>query len=372
MGKPISQVKKFSNTPSWEDEVQFMEFPDGKLVMIRLVGNINVMARHWIKTLSGKMFPQWCPQMNPTTEEWETSRPCPAHDDFDDRAQKMLVGNCIVRSIQDRGHDNPVRGLMLPHAVNEDLLAIYEMIGNVDPADPEKGVDLGIKYNSKAVGNKKWTIQRGNDTPLKKSELAYEYYDFDNIIPNFDDPKVAAEYAKRMKDSMARNKYYVVQEQHVPEGTRDPFKFFKGDINGQPWTDFQELVDFRNDAAGDKATTVKKTARGDDSVERRVDDDEPPARIRHDDDDAPPAKSKRRDADDDDAPPAKSKRRDADDDDAPPAKSKASVHPDGLKSKQHPKHGEVPTCFEQYTGEPKCHRCPSRMSCIDLTKDDDL
>ena len=133
MGKPISQVKPYNDEAKWEDEVQWLDFPDNKLVLIRLHGTVTVLARHWIKTLSGKIFPQWCPKFDSVSEEFLSKRVCPDHDDFDDKAQKMLVGNCIVRSLQDRGEDNPVRGFMLPHAVNDDIMSIYQLLGNIDP-----------------------------------------------------------------------------------------------------------------------------------------------------------------------------------------------------------------------------------------------
>jgi len=400
MGKPISQIKPFSNDPKWEDAVQFIEFPDNKLVLLRIVGDIEVLSRHWIKTITGKSFPAWCPQFDSVEEVWDERRPCPAHDDFQDKAQKVIIGNAIIRSLQERGEDSPVRGFMLPHATNDDLRAIAELI-KIDPADKEKGVDIAVKYNPKAAGNKKWSLQRGNETPLTKEEQKYDYYDFTKIVPNFAEAKIAAEYAKRMKESMARSKYYVVQEQRIPEGARDPFKYFKGDVNGKPWTDFSELVDFRNDTQSDKAQTHKKT--GDDEPEEKIDegprsrmkhedDDDPPARTTKkapvDEEEAPPAKTKLAVVkDDDEAPPAKTKPKAEDDEAPPPAKTKPKAeeeapakakqdgytHPDAnIKSMVHVKFGSVPVCFEKYTGEPKCHRCPIRSKCIDLTQTDDL
>jgi len=382
MGKPLSAVKPWSDERKWEDDVEWVQFPDGKQILIRVVGDVEVLARHWIKTLSGKTFPMWCPQLNSEEEKFDSKRPCPAHDDFDEKAQKVLVGNCIVRSLQERGDDNPVRGFMLPHAVNDDIVAITEIIKS-DPADPEKGVDLAVRYNSKTPGNKKWGIQRGDTTPLTKKEKAYNFYDFPNLAPNFKDDEVVAQYAKAMKEAMARNKYYVVQEQRVPEGARNPFKFFKGDANGRPWHEFKELVAFRNEQAGEDAQTHKvRGSKDDDGVEETIhDDDEAPPTKKSkpvdDDDEAPPTKKSKPVDDDDEAPPKKSKPVD-DDDEAPPKKAKddseesSNVHPDSsIGTREHEKFGTVPECFEQYIGKAKCHKCPVRAKCIDLSQDDE-
>lgn len=360
MGKPLSAVKKNFDDHKWEDDIEWHDFNDGKLHMIRVVGDIKVMSRHWVKTLSSKSFPQWCPQLDEETEKYLSDRPCPAHDDFgsDLRPQKVLVGNCIIRALQERGDDNPVRGFMLPHAINDDLHDIVEII-KCDPADPKKGIDLAIRYNSKAKGNKKWGLQRGERTPLTDDEKEFNFYDFEKLAPNFDDEEVQGEYALKMKDSMARMKYYVKQTSRVPDGARDPFKHFVGDIKGKPWTDFAVLVDYRNEQAGDKAKTVKTTHKEDDGKEEEVHDHEEP-------DEAPPPKESKSapepdGGDDDDTPPETSEK-----------KKKSSEHPDDdIESKEHSKLGLVPDCFQEYTATAKCNRCPVRAKCIDETNDDD-
>jgi hypothetical protein len=341
MGKPLTAVKRFSDEKKWEDEIEWFSFPDDKMVLVRLVGDVEVLARHWIKTLSGKMFPAWCPRLN-SEEEFDHTRPCPAHGDFEDKAQKMIICNAIIRNVQERGDPDPIKGIMLPHAVNDDLVSIAELIkGN--PADTKEGVDLAIKYSSKAVGNKKWSIQRGDKTPLSEQELKYRTYQFTKIVPQFDDPEVAAQYAKNMKEAMARHKYYVVQDAQVPRNARDPFKYFRGDARGRPWTEFSELVDHRNAEKGDDAQT------------HRVRRDAPARQPRNDnmyqDDEAPPARRAVREA----PPPPPQEDAPADD---PPAAEAATE--------------EQPECFTQYTGTAPCARCHVRAKCIELTEDEDM
>jgi len=385
LGKPLSSVKPWNEEKKWEDEVEWLVFPENKQILVRVVGDVVVLARHWIKTLTNKTFPAWCPQFDSQQEIYDSKRPCPAHDDFSEKSQKVIVGKCIVRSLQERGDDNPTRAFMLPHAILDDFNAISEII-KCDPADPEKGVDLAIKFSPKAQGNKKWGAQRGDTTALTKDELKYDYPKLEEgVIPDFSDPEIAAQYAKSMKTSMARNKYYVVQEERVPEGARDPFKFFKGSDQGKPWHHFPELVDFRNDQAKDKVETTHKVTK-DDDVEASI-KDEPRAEFKKRDpeEESPPAKKEAKPAPEDDAPPPAKKEaaKEPETEEAPPAKkevvkevakdAKPGVHPDAsIKSKEHPKHGTVPECFENYDGKQKCQRCPVRSKCIDLTDDNDV
>lgn len=352
MGKKLTQVKRYNDEKKWEDDVEWFSFPDERMVLVRIVGDTEVLARHWVRTMSGKMFPLWCPRLN-TDEEFDHSRPCPAHSDFEDKSQKMLVMNAIIRQLQERGDPNPVKGIMVPHAIMDDLAQIAELIKE-DPADPERGVDLAIKYSSKAVGNKKWSVQRGDTTPLTDAERKYRYYPLEKIVPQFDDPEVAKQYARNMKEAMARHKYYVVPEGRVPENARDPFKYFRGDARGQPWTDFPVLVDYRNDEKGESAGTYRVSGRGDskplyerEEKERRAPDGEQKEEAHWTD---PPDRTEK---------PAESRQ-------AAPTDG----FPEGVGTKQDDRYGEVPECFADYKGVAICSRCSMRARCIETTDDE--
>lgn len=363
MGKPLSSAKgNFQNDKKWDEEVEYHNFLDGKQHLVRVVGDITVLARHWIDTLTSKRFPAWCPQMNSDTEEFDSNRPCPAHDDFDDKSQKVLIGNCIVRKHQDRNEPNPMRAFSLPAAVTQDIEAIVELI-KCDPADPVDGIDLAIKYDKSAVGNKKWSVHRGDKTPLTDEEKDYELYDFDALCPDFNDPEVVAEYAKNMKESMARNKYYVVQDQAVPSGARDPFKFFKGTSNGKPWTDFAVLVEYKNEKLGDKAkkhTVTETTTKPAAEIAEEPEDEPPPPK-----ETAEPAPKPELVPDEPAPEPAQARTEPAEE------KTPSNAHPDSsIGTKEHPEHGIVPECFEAYDGTAKCQRCPMRATCIVSTDDD--
>lgn len=386
MGKKLSQVKRYSDEKKWEDDVEWFSFPDERMVLIRIVGDVEVLARHWIKTMSGKMFPAWCPRLD-DEENFQGDRPCPAHADFEDKSQKMIVGNAIIRQMQERGDPNPVKGIMLPHAVNDDLAQIAELIGE-DPADDVKGVDLAVKYSSKAVGNKKWSIQRGDTTPLTEAEKKFHYFPLNKIVPQFADPEVAAHYAKNMKEAMARHKYYVVPEGRVPQNARDPFKYFRGDARGQPWTDFPVLVDYRNAEKGDSAGTYRVSGSGNErpmyDARESTDTRSTQTTARSD--------TGRHAAAGEAADGSADVGRDADaggggrggagadasrghEDDAGPGAPGHDIgtqHPDGIPTIQDSRYGTVPECFGKYSGVAACTRCGERARCIDVTDDDDM
>lgn len=347
MGKPISQTKRYNEEKKWEDELDIYQFPPDKMVLVRMVGDVEILARHWIETLSQKRFPAWCPRLD-ADENFDHSRPCPAHQDFPDtiRAQKVILGNMIVRSLQERGDPEPVRSFFLPHAANEDLLQIAELI-HADPADLKKGVDLAIKYSPKTPGNKKWTIQRGDTTPLTKEELGYRYPELISIVPDFSDPEVATQYAKKMKEGMARHKWYVVQEANVPSNARDPYKYFRGDVNGDPRTEFAVL-----------------TPSG------KEDEPEPPRRrqFRERDAEDPRPEGQRRQAEPASPTPPKQAAWDPDDDDDLPGD--LGNNPPAKEAPAKQDASGDPECFAQYDGTSKCMDCAARSRCIDATDDD--
>jgi hypothetical protein len=369
MGKKFSQVKRFSDEKKWEDEVEWFKFPDDRMVLVRFVGDLEVLARHWIKTMSGKMFPTWCPRMD-SEEEWRHERPCPAHADFEDKAQKMLIANAIIRQMQERGDPNPVKGVMLPHAVNEDLSAISELI-KADVADPADGVDIAIKFSSKAIGNKKWSLQRGDRTPLTEQENRYRFFDFGKIVPNFTDKEVAAQYAKTMREAMGRQKYYVVPDGRVPANARDPFKYFRGDARGQPWNEFAVLVDYKNAEKGDSAGTYRVSGgRRDGETETLYEENEASREQSGGGEVAERAVRSEESVRQSDA--ATGQAADDGRDVAESAAGSGTVHPDGIADIEHPEHGTVPECFGTYSGIEKCSRCPIRSRCVDNSDETDM
>jgi len=146
---------------------------------------------------------------------------------------------------------------------------------------------------------------------------------------------------------MARHKYYVVQDQKVPRNARDPFKYFRGDARGQPWTEFADLVDHRNAEKGDDAQTHRVRRAG--AAPARSDD-------LYEEDEAPPARRRVREA------PAREP--------PPPAETEAPAEAEAPPAE--PEATEQPECFAQYTGTAPCARCAVRARCIAETEDDDM
>lgn len=365
-GRKLSEVKRYSDEKKWEDEVDWFQFPEEKMVLIRMYSDVIVMARHWVKTMSGKMFPSWCPRLD-DEENFQHERPCPAHADFEDKAQKVIIANAIIRSLQERGDPNPVRGVMLPHIINDELVKIAQLV-KADPADDERGVDLAITHSPKTPGNKKWSVQRGDKTPLTQEERRYSTFDFTRIPPDFSDPQVAEQYAKNMREAMARHKYYVVPDKRVPENARDPFKYFRGDARGQPWTEFGVLVDYRNAQKGDDAQSYRVSDRRRGDEELYEEEEARPARRRAAVDrraaetsaqtTARPAAETQSDPADraDVQRPAETR-----EDDAGRDSDRERSHSTGVDEK--------PKCYGDYHGGSECTGCGVRARCMDATED---
>jgi len=368
-GKKLSQVKRYSDDKKWEDEVEWFAFPDERMVLVRIFGDVLVMARHWVKTMSGKMFPVWCPRLD-DEENFIHERPCPAHSDFDDKAQKVIIANAIVRQLQERGDPNPVKCVMLPHAVNDDLVQIAELIKG-DPADLEDGVDLAIKHSPKTPGNKKWTIQRGDATPLTPEERRYRSFDLPKITPDFADPEVAEEYGRNMREAMARHKYFVVPEQRVPEKARDPFKYFRGDARGQPWTEFAVLVDYRNEGKSDDAQSYRVSGRGRQAREELYDEEDEGRTARRPDG----RKSARHSSTTARTETAAESHSDARADvrrydTAESYDTADAARTADIPTIEHERYGTVPECFGRYGGDAVCTQCSVRAKCIDTSDEE--
>jgi hypothetical protein len=395
MAKQMSQTRSSSREPRWEDEVDWQEFSN-KITLMRIVGLVTVRKRFWIQTLTGKSFPMWSTKFDPDTEEDTLDNPCPMYDDFGIYGQKILIFNAIIRDLQEKGDPNGgVRGIIWPAGVKEDLDTIIERI-KVDPADPEQGIDLAVKYNAAASGSSKWTIQRDDRTPLKprenpdSPECECTYYDFDALAEDFkgylpDEARLdgesdgdfmtrrketrdkakeyAATYARRMKDAMARYMWYVVQVAPIDEN--DPWKSFKGDVNGQPWQNIEVLAAVekaREDAKDGKGGTASSQSTGG----GQKDADLPSNRGAAVDTSEAPSRSEV----EPDAPAQAASAQSATAASAPEG-GLPQIHPDAaIKTVAHATFGNVPECYTKYTGKAACHKCPVKVKCIDLMEDE--
>lgn len=350
MGKKLGSVRSGDSKPKWEDAVEFIDFRDGKDHKLRLVGDFTLMARHWVVTKKGKFFPIWSPKFNEDSERLDLDNPDPMYDDFNKWPQVMLICNAIDRELQKRNDPNPVRGVMLPASSVTPILKKLMSLIDAEVSDPKHGVDLLITNNPKAPGNQKWTIVNGSNSPLTPEEKAYDYYDFDEITPDFTDSKVALEFARDMKDGMGRNYYYVTQITSDVDPD-DPWESFKSDVNGVPYITVPELEGFPK--PGDKDGGKKTSSR---------------RRSSSDDEELPTSRRSRAAAQDDDDEPEFPPRNKAKK--AAAESSGDQVHPD-IPDMEHPDFGTVPECFTQFDGTKKCKACPVMVKCLDNSEDED-
>lgn len=356
--------------PDWLDQFrdQMVKFESGRDTVVRPVGPVLVMAQHWPKIpKSGTNTPPlWCPRFDPAEQKFVNERPCPLHEDFEEKAQKRLIFAAVVRDWQTgrRGRDNPIGIVTLPGSLTADLLKIFK-INKRDMADPKRGCDIMISYDKTAAPAQKWSAHRVDVAPLTDEEQQYELPDLESVSPDFSSDEVAAEYARLMRDKMARWSYYVKPLNNGKRGW-DGYKWAK---DGKPYTQFAEL-------AGEKAAGQDDTPKGgrqERQSRRPVDDDELPPRRKPVDDDDLPART--RPVDDEDAPPARrAQARDPDEDqaDAPPAPKKRNgprqyaewTEEHGVKWIVQGD-GQQPACFGEFAGEPKCKKCPLRKECLE-------
>ena len=378
----------------WLEGHEIIKFDSSvKALDVRPVSPIIPVARHWPKSVkSGATCPPcYCPRYNMQTQKFDKSdNPCPLHDDFDDKAQKILVFACIVRQWQTgkKAKQNPVGIMVIPGGLQKELVSIVE-INKGDLSDFNKGCDLRISFDKEVQGPQKWSIQRANTVPLTEEEREYDIPDLDAMAPDFDNPAYTAEYVKGMKSKMAKWGYYVKPLNNGKSG----WEGFKKTPEGQPYTQFSELgagsggayddaTPHRNDVAAAPVQARRAVVADDDMPVQRarpVDTGKVKAPVARamDNDDAPPAASLAGD-DDDDSP-------FVDDDDAPPPAKPAAAKKPAVKAKsggpeEHAawstKHTiqwaasdkaegeERPECFSVFAGAPKCRNCPVKNDCL--------
>jgi hypothetical protein len=352
--------------PDWLDQFsdQIVKVESGRDLTIRPVGPVLVLGQHWPKIpKSGTSTPPlWCPRFDPGEQKFVQDRPCPLHEDFEEKAQKRLLFCAIVRDWQTgrRGRDNPIGIISLPGSVTADLLKIMK-INRHDITDPEKGCDIMVSYDKSAAPAQKWGVQRVEATTLTDEEQAFEVPDLEASSPDFSDPEVAAEYARLMRSKMARWSYYVKPLNNGKRG----WDGYKWALDGKPYTTFSELAGDKADKQDDQP----RSSRRQEARARPVDDDAPVRRRPVDDDDPSP-----------EAEPAPARQarqaRDPDVEDAGDAPPPPARKPNGPRAHADwtaqygikwvvQADGQQPACYGDFAQEPKCRQCPLRKPCLE-------
>lgn len=279
----------------WMDGLPMISFKEVSQYTLRPLTPMLMMARHWPKSLqSGKNCPPiWCPKFNSETQKFDLDLPCHLHDDFGDRwkAQKCIIFGALVREWQEEGKKNPTGLVVLPGSAS---IALVQIVGinKYDIADPVKGCDLSVINAKDAAPAQQWQIQRVDRTPLTEDEKKFKLPDLDKLSPDFGDAKYLKDFSAAMKRKLAAFSYYVSPKEEGGEG----WEGYKKDREGQPYTDFPELVALVGDGkqGGSKDAEPKRKARSNDDEPQRGGG----KLTRHhdvvDDDDAPPPSKKPR------------------------------------------------------------------------------
>lgn len=218
----------------WEDSVKWWDLKAHKeLHTNRPVGPTLPVARMWVPVnpknlhipkkefFKVKSFPIWDPSYNPETEEFIKGIN-PLRDDFGAKAQKLYLGNFIIRELQEakpaslRPDWTPIRGIKLTKTntnnfaiiqkLNYDKGDIKKIPRNIE--DPVYGCDIHMQYNPTIDGAQKYIDQKGDRTPLTEEEESYKLYEFINIYKPTD--------PERIKASLLRLGYYNASKVMIP------------------------------------------------------------------------------------------------------------------------------------------------------------
>jgi hypothetical protein len=373
---PTSGYGEKSRKPT--EQVQMLNTPDGKWTLFRPIGPAYSYAGHWITVTKkdGKLsqFYMACAAWDPESVQRQGGNGA-EHCKFcaleafykendtprDDRKSRFTVdhyANVISRVEQKRKPEDafiseaeaetgfkvldsdswtPVRVVRMTDNVVRKVKGIRELNVHEDengdtqtyPASHKKyGCDIQLKYTAKNPPATRYETNRGNPTPLKKSEAGYLVWDLSDLT----DYPTTAEMAAEFDSWAARNHVVVpgltkkvagkgkpapVDDEDEDDGEEEVPKA-KAKRKPAPVADeFED--DGEDEAPAPKAKPKKKPA--------PVDDDE---EFSDDEDDAPPPKAKKPepkrqaepedDFEDDDTPPPKAKK--------PAAKKPAPVDDD--------------------------------------------
>jgi hypothetical protein len=215
--RTLDDIPDRGKDKKWEDDLKFLDLPNGDYVTVRIVGSVLPFAKHWIEFISKKTgkrstFPVDCPRFNPDTEEFDrpildpktkeplTDKkgrvklvPCACCDAQIKASPACLLWVIDYRLVED-GNPNPVRALRIPLGVVRDIKAMKQLnkVKNKKTGKPEPvsvmhekhGCQISIKYDDSAKGPSKWSLSKGERLPLTSSEvkIVEKLRDFDDIL----------------------------------------------------------------------------------------------------------------------------------------------------------------------------------------------
>ena len=228
------------------DVVDMQKLPDGKFLCVRLLGGVMVTGSYWVTTLKRDktkgQFNTGCSSWDPVTRQQNDSVE-DAWRDFErelveagvprqDRIVRFSTSyymNAIVRSIQedepsrkpkateeeiesgfkdkDSNTWTPVRVIALPVSVLDQIqklktintARVKSKTGAVqtkafDINHPKFGCDIMIMYDSSKAGASKYSVQKGDRTPLTEEEKEYLTYDLDKLFLEIDPADIQKDF----------------------------------------------------------------------------------------------------------------------------------------------------------------------------------
>ena len=307
MPKPLSQHRKYVGRPAWDDVIKQRRFKpeNGKRYRVRLIGDSETVMRHWANTPTGGAFTLLCPKYNIPGEDLSLPHVCDMHDVFQDYGQRLILVNAIVREYQkSEDPDGGLRVIEFPTSLIEQITTITDAIG-CELTDPENGWDILVSYDKKIQGPQKWTLTStptktasGNGpSPLKDSEhpdspkCVLPWVNFADAVPDFHGLRTdippgeakkyqkeayerAEQYSREMHTELARAGYFLNQE-HPRVDPRNPYLAFKGDPDGKPFFEFQDLVEYELAKNGKRVNLVKRVLGIKDSSQLSRESDSP-------------------------------------------------------------------------------------------------
>lgn len=325
-----------------EEVVKLLEFAPDEITPFRLIGDqILSIKRHWIKIYAGKekkviKIPRYCLKHNPLNEDEPHDVHCPycelSHGGGDSNATASYEFFYLMNAIDREEQENepakksdptkseaktgfkdpnsktwtPVKVVRIPSSVASRIQELKDLnkaknkktgkTATYDLDHPKYGCDVMLRYKPKASGTDKYSVDKGDRTPITDEEKEFLTYNLSPELLTLTGLLSEKEAAEDFK----RNEYVGGDETDEDDDDEDSYSLGKG----------------KKKKKGDKK---KSKSRDDDEDDDDDDDDE-------DEDEKPSKKkkskvkskkkSKSRDDDDDDD--------DDDDEDEKPAKKKKS------------------------------------------------
>ena len=326
----------FKHEDSWDAKLNVFDIRkySDQFVEVRLVGNPFPALIHWVpvdpknalrfknKEVGPKEnlhpYPFICPDYD-HVNEISSGLTCPHCTKYDGYSRKEVTYYCnafVCIPNHDGAEGTWSEDLYVLKLKLSVLIALREVIRlkkGQDPADPESGFSVIIKYNSKAkTATEYWNCQRGESMPLSKRQrqtISKQFVDFNAIFKPSD--------VKAENESLIRRKFVdlVAGDYEIEEDRSDRVSARRGAKDDDVEPDEAPRGRSRNAVEDEDERPARRGSRRD--LDNDPDEDERPVRKSSrdlDDSDEKPRGKSRRNLDDDEDVGSSSRRSDSDED----------------------------------------------------------